>query len=111
MSGIRVNFHGKPAVDYFSYQCDKNKLLLSFSKIPFAISHSVADATYRPISASDLLLLRGNIPESEIAAAPGFWTAKSEEFDMVECLKPPFRHILLISKTGNDVLHRIEPFI
>jgi hypothetical protein len=111
VSGIRVNFRGRPAVDYFSYRCDKNKLLLSLSKIPFAISHSAADATYRQLGVDDLLRLRQDIPTSELSGAPGFWTARSEEFDIVECLKPPFRHTLLISKTGNEVLHRIEPFI
>jgi hypothetical protein len=111
MNGIRVNFRGRPAVDYFSYQCDKNKLLIALSKIPFAITHSDADATYRQISTDDLLRLRQDIPVSELSEAPEFWTASSEEFDIVECLKPPFRHTFLISKTGNDVLHRIEPFI
>jgi hypothetical protein len=110
-TGIRVNFRGKPAVDYFSYECDRNKLLTALSKIPFAITHSDADATYRQISTDDLLRLRQDIAVSELSEAPGFWTVRSEEYDIMECLKPPFRHTILISKTGNDVLHRIEPFI
>lgn len=111
VNGRRVNSRGRPPVDYFSYQCDRNKLLQSLSKIPFAISHSVADATYRTISVNDLLQLRRDVPSSELSVAPAFWSVRSEEFDVVECLKPPFRHTFLISKTGNEVMHRVEPYI
>lgn len=108
VTGIRLTYPTRPAVNYFVYRCNKHTLKLALSRIPFPISRGMADVTYRLMGFEQLAEIEKQLPSSEPENAPGFWSCNEEDYEAIECLKPPYRHIILMSRKSDEVLHRVE---
>lgn len=108
VTGIRLTFPSRPAVNYFTYKCNKHTLKVALSRIPFPISRGMADVSYRLMGFEELAKMKEQVPTSEPENAPAFWSGNEEDYEAVECLKPPFRHIILMSRKSDEVMHRVE---
>lgn len=107
--GLEFTYPDGHVVRYFDYETDKNALLAAISNLPFSKYAQRADTACRSIPFEDIdVVLRSQVNSSEIDGWPVFWDSSGNDFDVYECQKAPARHILLISRDTNRVLHRIE---
>lgn len=107
--GLQFSYPDGHVVRYFDYETDKNALLVAISNLPFSKYANRADTVCRAIPFEDIdVVLRSQVNSSEIDGWTAFWESRSDDFDAYECQKAPVRHILLISRHTNRVLHRVE---
>ena len=106
--GVKIKYQNGNYASYFTYEADGDALLRAIDSMPFPRYAIKADTVCYPISYRDIALLKKKINGAEYEAASFFWDADVTEYDVYECLKPPLRHTLLISKTTRQVLHRAE---
>ena len=109
VSGKKFTYPNGWFSNYFVYTCDKKELLKILSLLPVPISRGVADTTYRRMDIRELELIRQKVPPDEIETE--FWSYSPNETEAYECIKAPYRHIVLISKVNQRVFHRIEPLV
>jgi len=106
--GIRVKYSNGAYASYFEYQANRQDVLRAVASLPFPKYVMRADTTCYQVPIKDLAIIRQRISDTEYEAASYFWDVNPNDFDIYECYKAPMKHILLISKTSNKVLHRIE---
>ncbi len=111
VQGTKIKYRNGSFASYYHYSADRQKLLSAFALMPMPIRDKIADTSYRTMSLDELRALNTTLPFSEFAYDEGFWSASPEHFDVIESIKPPFRHLLLLSKSGHRVLHRVTPLI
>lgn len=111
VTGIKLKSINGLYACYFQYHAEAKKLLDTFAGLPFHRSAVVADTVCRKVPFYAFESWRKNITAAELQSAPDFWFASPEEFEVYECIKPPMRHQILISKTDNRVMHRAEPVV
>lgn len=94
---------------YFEYIANKQDTLRRVAALPFSLKDN------RPSSvACELLTTTVNpLDSSKIAAAEKqasafFWNVNAEDFTFYECYKSPVKHTLLLSKTSDRILHKVE---
>lgn len=109
--GKKIKYHSGSYASYYRYSADRRKLLTAFALIPVAMREKTADTSYRLLDRTELELLNKTIPLAETSCDEGFWSASLENFDVLESVKPPFRHLLLLSKSGRTVFHRVTPLL
>jgi hypothetical protein len=108
--------HGVKVVDrttgkftyYFEYIANKQDTLRRIAALPFlkdnrpsSLSVELMESALNPLDGSIL-------SQEEREATSFFWEAQAEEFIFYECYKSPVKHTLLISKTSNHILHKVE---
>jgi hypothetical protein len=108
--GIKVLYadYGK-CTYYFKYEADPNDTLKVISELPFALDNN-------PSSVACMLMNANSNPLDEVRtlatqeqeASSFFWNSKAEDFTFYECVKSPFRHTVLISRSSPVILHRVE---
>lgn len=106
--GVKIKYHNGNYASYFTYEADRDALLQAISSLPFPRYVIKADTVCHAISFRDIALLRQAVTDAEHEAASFFWDVDATEYDVYECLKPPMRHTLLVSKNSKQVLHRAE---
>lgn len=111
VEGTKIKYHNGLFVSYYHYSTDRQKLLNAFALMPAPIRDKIADTSYRMVSHAELKELNNTLPLTEFSCDEGFWSASTEQFDVVESIKPPYRHILLLSKSDHTVFHRVTPLI
>jgi hypothetical protein len=105
--GVKFKYRNGSFASYFSYRANKQDLLRAMALLPVQIGSHVADTTYRQIAFSDLHKIRNDAHGVEIENAASFWQTSEDNFEAFECLKPPFRHVILVSKSSDQVFHRV----
>ena len=108
VTGIKIKQYDGSYANYFEYNADKELLLTTLSSLPFALNVVVADTTCYRLDSKELALIRQQIASSEYNAATAFWNTDFTNVEVYECLKPPYRHTVQISKNSNRIFHRIE---
>ena len=111
VKGKKIKYHNGSYASYYRYSADRRKLLTAFALIPVAIREKTADTSYRLVDRAELEALNQTLPLAESSCDEGFWSASLENFDVLESVKPPFRHLILLSKTDPTVFHRVTPLI
>lgn len=106
--GVKIKYQNGNYASYFTYEADRDALLRAVDSIPFARYAVKADTVCYQISFREIALLKQKVPAAEYEAAAFFWDVNAAAYDVYECLKPPLRHTLLISKNTRQVLHRAE---
>jgi len=106
--GIKLTFHNGNFASHFRYNAPAERVLRTLSLIPVPLTDAPADATYRKIQRPELNSFVASLSGFEKQEFPEFIQAASSNVDAYECIKPPFRHVVLISHTDNSVLHRVE---
>jgi hypothetical protein len=106
--GVKIKYQNGNYASYFAYEADRDALLQAISSLPFPRYTIKADTVCYPLSFRDIALLKQKISGTEYEASSFFWDADVMEYDIYECLKPPLRHTLLVSRNTKQVLHRAE---
>jgi len=108
VDGIKVKYPTGNFASYFEYQADHQNLLRAVGSLPATLYASRVDTSCRPISFENLPTELQHPCDLEQENASTFWFASREDYVVYDCLKAPFRHTLLLHKTTNMVIHRIE---
>lgn len=107
--GMQFSYPDGHIVRYFDYEADQDALLLAISNLPFNKYARRADTSCRSVPSEYISVnLRSQVNSTEINDWPVFWDSANESFEAYECEKAPARHILLINRGTNRVLHRVE---
>lgn len=108
ITGLRVQYYSGLHNSYFEYHAEKNLLLEAISSLPFPMNSSLSDTRCRSISFQDFVARKKNISSTELETAPRFWNINEADYQIFECIKSPYRHILQLEHGSDHVLHRIE---
>ena len=108
VSGIKLKFHTGNFASHFRYNVPAERVLRTLALLPVSFASTRADTTCRAMQLEELNDFIANLSTGEYEQFPDFVQASSSGFDAYECLKPPFRHIVLISRNDNTVLHRVD---
>ena len=111
ISGTKVKYRNGLYASYYQYSTDRRKLLSAMALMPVPIRDRTADTSYHKLDPGELQALNNSVPLSEFPYDEGFWSASKQDFDIIESVKPPFRHLFLISKSDRMVFHRVTPLI
>lgn len=106
--GLKLQYYSGLHTSYFEYEADKDALLNAISALPFPMNSNVSDTHCRKISFQLLSILKKNISATEIERAPRFWDTAEAQYQIFECIKPPYKHTLQVESGSHHVLHRIE---
>jgi hypothetical protein len=106
--GVKIKYQNGNYASYFAYEADHDALLQAIGSLPFPRYAIKADTVCYPISFRDIALLKQKVTGAEYEASSFFWDVDETKYDVYECLKPPMRHTLLVSKSSKQVLHRAE---
>lgn len=93
---------------YFEYSAPPQTLLEEIGSLPFSLYGNIADTLVYPISAGEVLNDDGRLARMARGSAAFFYENDPSDFDAFECRKPPFRHLILIQRGTNRILHRVE---
>lgn len=108
--GIKVVYadYGK-CTYYFKYEADPNDTLNVIGDLPFVLDNNASSIACMPMYANlNPLDAVTTLTTQEREASSFFWNSKPEDFTFYECIKSPFRHTVLISKSSPVILHRVE---
>jgi hypothetical protein len=108
ITGVQIKHHNGEYSNYFEYDADKALLLKVMATLPIAINARVADTRCYEISFEDFETFQGLLQPGEFQNAMSFWEADRSDLQVYQCIKPPFRHIIQMSKNSKRILHRIE---
>jgi len=93
---------------YFEYIANKQDTLRRIEALPFlkdnrpsSLSCELMNAPLNPLDGSTLT-------QEERDDTSFFWDAQPDEFTFYECYKSPVKHTLLLSKTSDRILHKVE---
>jgi hypothetical protein len=95
-------------VYYFEYIANKQDTLRRISAMPFLKDNRTSSLSVELMESSLNPLDGSTLSEEERTATSFFWNAKGEEFTFYECYKSPVKHTLLLSKTSDKILHKVE---
>lgn len=107
VSGVKLKSGPRNDVSYFEYSAEVPAFLRALGNCPFHRSEILADTTARRIDRREIEMLAATVNETEKQAAPLFWNS-GKSFDAYECIKPPFRHTLLVNTSTGKILHRVS---
>jgi hypothetical protein len=111
VEGTKIKYRSGLYASYYRYSVDRQKLLGAFTLMAVPIRDNIADTSYRLLTRAELQSVSNTLPLSEFAYDEGFWSAALDQFEVLESIKPPFRHIVLVSKVEGTVFHRVAPLI
>lgn len=93
---------------YFEYIANQQDTLRRIAALPFlkdnrpsSLSCERMYSIHNPLDASSLT-------QEERDATSFFWDVRADEFTFYECYKSPVKHTLLLSKTSDRILHKVE---
>lgn len=108
ISGLKIQYYSGLHNSYFEYDADKDVLLNAISALPFPMNANISDTRCRMISFQTFNTLKKTISNTELESLPRFWNAAESRYQVFECIKPPYRHILQFENGSQHVLHRVE---
>lgn len=106
--GIKIASIDGTYVSYFEYQAEPGNVVKALSNMAFSKACVLADTTCRRISNKNLEELKSQVSTVEVDHSEFFWAANSGGMEAFECIKPPFKHTLLVDKNSTRIFHRIE---
>jgi hypothetical protein len=109
LNGVRiVNRDTGKYTYYFEYIANKQDTLRRIAALPFLKdnrpSSLACELMYSPLNPLD----NSALSQEERDATSFFWDVRADEFTFYECYKSPVKHTLLISKTSDRILHKVE---
>jgi len=108
ITGLKLQYYSGLHTSYFEYEADKDILLDTISALPFPMNSNISDTRCRKISFQTLNAMKKNINVTEIESAARFWDTAESQYQVFECIKPPFKHTLQVESGSRHILHRIE---
>jgi hypothetical protein len=108
ITGLKIQYYSGLHNSYFEYDAEKDVVLDAISALPFPMNAGISDTRCRTISFQILNSIKKNISSTELTSASRFWDTVESEYQVFECIKPPYKHILQIETDTKRILHRIE---
>jgi len=108
VTGVKIQYIDGHSASYFAYPADRKVALNTIAGLPFSKHVKVADTLCRTVATTTLQHEYAGLSTTESQYADFFWQALDHNVEVYECIKAPWKHTLLISKTSRQVLHRIE---
>jgi len=108
VSGVKVQYIDGRSASYFAYPAGRDVALNTIAGLPLSKRAKVADTLCRPVARVMLQREYADLSTAESRYADFFWQALNQNVDAYECIKAPWKHTLLVSRTSGQVLHRIE---
>ena len=108
VTGVKVQYIDGRSVSYFAYPAGREVVLNTIAGLPFSKQTKIADTLCRPVAPASLQNEYARLSSTASQYADFFWQALTHNVDAYECIKAPWKHTLLVSKTSGRVLHRIE---
>jgi hypothetical protein len=108
ITGLKIQYYSGLHNSYFEYDAEKDVVLDAISALPFPMTADISDTRCRTISFQTLNSVKKNISSTELTSASHFWDTVESEYEVFECIKPPYKHILQVETDGKHILHRIE---
>ena len=93
---------------YFEYIANKQDTLRRISALPFLKDNRPSSLTCELMYASLNPMDNAALTQEARDATSFFWNANAEDFIFYECYKSPVKHTLLLSKTSDRILHKVE---
>lgn len=93
---------------YFEYIANKQDTLRVVSALPFLKDNRPSSLMCQLMNSPTSPLDDASLAQEEREATSFFWDAQADEFTFYECYKSPVKHTLLLSKTSNRILHKVE---
>ena len=107
INGVRAIYQSGRHTSYLEYEAEPMRVLFAVQSIPFAM-HEGGDTLCRAMNETFSLSGQRVLSKEEKSKASFFWNIDPTDFVYYECLKGRQRHTILVSKTSNRILHRIE---
>lgn len=110
INGIRIVYNDySKCTFYFKYQADPYDTLKVIGDLPFVLDDNASSvACFLMNSNSNPLDENKTLTKQELEASSFFWNSKPEEYTFYECIKSPFKHTVLISRSSPVILHKVE---
>lgn len=105
--GTKIKYANGLYASYFEYKVDSKTLIRTLGSLPFSRTAIIADTLAHPVTRAEFDQLRQKVSTAEQENLASFWNLSSSDAVVYECMKPPFRHTVVISKSTDRVLHRI----
>lgn len=106
--GIKIASTNGTYVSYFEYKAEPCNVVKALTNLAFSKAAVLADTTCRRIPNKNLDELKSQVSLLEVEHSDFFWTANSGGMEAFECIKPPFKHTLIVDKNSTRIFHRIE---
>lgn len=106
-SGLQFNYGDRHLRTYFEYHGDKRNVLDALAQLGFSKNSALADTKCRPLDPSQFLDMRAVTRDEERNQADFFWGIEPDAYEIYECLKTPSRHLVLIDKNSDRILHLV----
>lgn len=109
LNGVKiVNPDTGKVTYYFEYIANKQDTLRRISVMPFLKDNRQSSLSCELMTSSLNPLDNSALTQEERDATSFFWNARAEDFIFYECYKSPVKHTLLLSKTSDLILHKVE---
>ena len=108
LTGLKYKYATGLYSSYFEYYADPTLLFETLSDLPFSVHGGMADTRCQSTTFYEFNLLRQNLTLAEYESESFFWDIDGSEVAIFECLKPPFRHTIQVTKKNNRIFHRIQ---
>lgn len=103
-SGVSLTFPDGRQVYFFDYAVDSSQILQQFNSLPFKMGNGKSDVTCRQtkldLPTDDENLLSWIDQDA--------WIGNDAGYIAYECIKPPFKHTLLVHHDNHKIHHRVE---
>lgn len=93
---------------YFEYIANKQDTVRRISALPFLKDNRPSSLACELMNAQLSPLDNAALTQEERDATSFFWNVRADEFIFYECYKSPVKHTLLLSKTSDRILHKVE---
>ncbi len=109
LNGVRIlNTDTGKYTYYFEYIANKQDTLRRIGALPFLKDNRPSSLACELMNAPLNPLDDSALTREERDATSFFWDARADEFIFYECYKSPMKHTLLLSKTSDRILHKVE---
>ncbi len=108
VAGIRLNrLESNSYAVYFEYNADPSRLIKALGRLPFHRSGKIADTRCRAISDDEFIVLRRGASDNEFNQMQSFWSPDLQREEVYECIKPPFKHTIIVNTKTSSVKHQV----
>lgn len=109
INGIKIiNSDTGKLTYYFEYIANKQDTLRRIAAMPFLKDNRKSSTACELMNTKLDPLDHRDLTQEERDATSFFWNAQADEFTFYECYKSPVKHTLLLSKTSDRILHKVE---
>ncbi len=109
LNGVKIlNLDTGKYTYYFEYIANKQDTLRNINALPFLKDNRPSSLVCELMNSLVNPLDNSSLTQEQRDATSFFWDARVDEFVFYECYKSPVKHTVLLSKTSERILHKVE---